>query len=160
MGTITISRFGKIEHKAASNLNEDMHWDVCDTEVQLVTRKIKVNLWTDRNEGLDESLYLMVSTILDNLEHYDTQAREKLLEDFVSKDSEYVQEYISYHETECGINSRDAFNQILLRRVGFYPQCEDMYAVFDYSFDRNITDLILVVNFDHNGVFSSMCCES
>ena len=47
-----------------------------------------------------------------------------------------------------------------LKRIGLYPDSEDLVAVFDYAIDEQATDYLLAVEFDGEGAVIGISMDS
>lgn len=115
----------------------------------------------------------VVKMFIDNLKMLNTVALDAIKEDFLTGGP--VKEYIEHHLEETSEKSLNPFvqksakpaakeNKMLakfyLKHVGFYPQNEDQFAVFDFTIDQELTDYIIAVNFKEDGEIAYLSMES
>ncbi len=101
------------------------------------------------------------------------KAHIAILNDF--KNTGIVKDYVEHHLEDIEKEDLDKFligsdhaipveEQLLhtlhLERVGFYPQNNDSFAVFDYTISRDITQYVIVVTFDKSGLVVGLDMES
>lgn len=53
----------------------------------------------------------------------------------------------------------ETLEKIHLVRVRFYPESEDLFAVFDYSIGRHITEYVLALSLNEKGALESIAME-
>jgi len=115
----------------------------------------------------------MVKTFIDNLKMLNTVALDAIKEDFLKGGP--VKEYIEQQLEETSEKNLSFFvqqskkpaakeNKMLakfyLKRVGFYPQNEDQFAVFDFTIGEELTDYIIAVNFKEDGEIAYLSMEN
>ncbi|WP_242202536.1 DUF2004 domain-containing protein [Aestuariivivens insulae] len=87
-----------------------------------------------------------------------------------------VKDYIEHHIEEfsdeelksIGIETNDSpeekkqkfLNKIHLKRIGFYPEEWDSLAIFDYTISEDLTQYLIIFQFDSNGKFVDIYTES
>jgi hypothetical protein len=83
----------------------------------------------------------------------------------------YLEHHLAYIEGELldqlvdlSNSSVDPAIQLMktlhLIRVGLYPDNEDMFATFDYSLGKDLTNYLIVIDTDEDGNISNMTMES
>jgi hypothetical protein len=115
----------------------------------------------------------IVKSIIENLAIYNDKSKKAITTDF--KKGGDVRDYIEHHiedidndELEAILKDHDKSlpvdEQLLslmhLKRIGFYLDDEEQYAIFDYTIGREITQYVIVVKFDNNGNIEYLTMES
>jgi hypothetical protein len=114
-----------------------------------------------------------VAAIARDVSRFDPIAREALAAD--SGDDSSVTLYIEHHLSELAPDALNAafgtknptdvsrpmfLERMILQRVGLYPESRTHVAVFDYTLDARVTQYVLSVAFDADGVVTSVDMES
>jgi hypothetical protein len=140
----TIPYFGDLQLNATRDV---------ETEININNIVVSVNL-NFYEDTIDKNQIKNVKTVLDDINKYIKIAKEKIKNDF--DDKGVVKDYLDHHnEAIVEINDiyqdkNEFFRKLNLTRIGFYPEDESHYAIFDFSIGRKITDYIIVVIFDSN----------
>ena len=155
--------FGEINLKPLKN-----EWWTYDAEVDLYNNKIGLDLNTVSSKSINPELINKVDSFLEDLENQEHKIRSFLKKDFENSGiaKEFIDIYIEFYEGEfiepliknsdrsLSIKER-LYSIIYLHRIGFYPEeDDDVFAVFDYTIGRDITDQLLVVNVLNNMSYS------
>lgn len=117
------------------------------------------------SDKIASSILDKAKELVKNIEVQDKKNLEFINYNFNAEKKGIVREYLTFHleelEEELGnISAEDLLNRLKLNRVGFYPDSKGVFAVFDYSFDRDISDELIVVRTDENGKLISIDTES
>ncbi len=163
---VTLPHFGKI------NLAD---LDSCyDAETVFNGKEIQLDLNFEKTSMGIRNMYA-VKNILDNLDAFDKQNKQYILRDFEDENGDTVKFYLEHHlevaeEEELAafidLNDktsepiRQLFGKIHLKRVGFYPENEGGFAIFDYSLGEDFTNYLIVVITDKDGKLKEMTMES
>ena len=114
-----------------------------------------------------------VKHFIENIRIHDLSNKKCIKSDF--NDGGEVLTYIEHHISELAtddllslvgktLKRTEHPKQLLLAlhliRVGIYPEDSEVYAVFDYSIGKELTDYVLVVNTDKNGNLEFIDMES
>lgn len=166
MANYSLPHFGEID---ASNLEEyyDVDIEFNDSEIQ-----IDLNF---EGSSIDTKRMEKVKKFIENLESYDKQNVKYIEEDYKNEENDTVKTYIDHHLEEI---DKDELAEIIdfdnksvkpeiqmmkalrLVRVGFYPDSEDQFAIFDYTIGKDLTNYLVVINTNENGELDYMSMES
>jgi len=116
----------------------------------------------------------MVEKIIQSIENFDARNRFYINSAYKTGEFEAVQTYIEHHleimdksefiglvDFENNSSPGDQLvKKLMLVRIGFYPDSSDTFAVFDYTIGRELTNYLVVINYNSKGVFDSMTMES
>ena len=122
-----------------------------ETEIKVDHDEISVDLNFDEDVVAEKQIK-NVKIILDNIDKYVENAKQKIKSDF--DNNGVVKDYFDHHNEvvteikEINNDDNEFLEKLNLTRIGFYPEDESHYAVFDFSIGREITDYIIVVRFD------------
>ncbi|WP_276481412.1 DUF2004 domain-containing protein [Paraflavitalea pollutisoli] len=145
-----------------------------DVEIDLNGRMVEVDLNFD-TKSIDPSRLETVNTFLGKLSTYDAQSRQEIRDNYFLEDNNTLKGFIEFYVEEIdhdeliealGVTRDDIEQQVPLLeklqlvRVGFYPQQEGQLATFDYSFGRDFTDELVVVNRNDEGQLRYITWES
>lgn len=127
------------------------------------------------NNSITPSQLDKVKNYLENIGKFDSLNKTYILDDYHDEEGETVKFYVEHHLEECEkeelstlINFDDSsitpeqqlLKKLELVRVGIYPDGEDSFAIADYSIGRDITDYLVVINTNENGLLDDMAMES
>jgi len=163
---VKIRYFTDIDHH---NLNS-----YYDTSIPFENRTIDVDLNFD-NDNVDESIIDKLNNFLSKLPDYHLQNLKTVRQDYIHSDT--VKDYLRFHLDDCSQDEIDALignehteetveerliKAIQLVRIGLYPEQKegDYFAIFDYSFGRDVTDHLLVISLTEDGSFDHITIES
>ena len=164
----TLLHFEKIQ---IENLEEYYNVDI-----QFNGKEIQIDL-NFENKTIDASTFDKIKNFLENIEKFDKQNEDYIKSDFENENGDTVKEYVTFHIEELGDDFLEQMDissdetdkvQILLtklhlRRIGLYPDGKydtSYFAVFDYSFNPEFTDQLIVVKTDENGNLDHLSWES
>ncbi|OQP58135.1 hypothetical protein A3860_07355 [Niastella vici] len=166
MSSYTLPHFGEID---LSNLDE--YYDV---EIEMNGKEVDLDLNFEK-KTVDPARLDIVKKFLEKLPEFDQKNKKYIVEDFEGEDNDTVATYVEHHleeldEDELGeiidfkneaVEPEKQFIDALhLTRVGFYPDGDDQFAIFDYSIGRELTDYLVVIFTDENGELEYMTMES
>lgn len=166
MLTYILPFFGEIQ---PSDLLENY-----EIEIDFKGRKIELDL-NFENEKIKISKLERIKKNLENIEKFDLQNQKYLLEDYNDVEGENVKFYLEHHLEEVGkealatlinfentenIPEKQLLSKLKLIRIGFYPDDEEDFAVFDYSIGTEITNYIIAIHTDDEGNLEYMSMES
>lgn len=159
-----IEPFGDIDHRYLESYYS------ADILVQGQAVAIDVNF--ESNEMELTQLETLASYIV-NVDETSRLAFEAIADDYdLDEISDTARFYLQHHLEEFSeqeIDSlfgtpevdKDAFLSALkLVRIGFYPEDEDAYAIFDIQFPLEYTRYLMAVSFDQAGNISGISMES
>lgn len=166
MATYVLPFFGEIK---SPHLQE--YYEV---EIDFNSRKIELDL-NFESEKIAVVELDKVKKILENIEKFDLQNQKYLLDDYYDEEGENAKFYLEHHLEEVEkellatlINFEDVKNdpekqllsKLQLIRIGFYPDDEENFVVYDYSIGTEITNYILAIHTDDEGNLEYMSMES
>jgi len=123
--------------------------------------------------SVDASVLQSVSDFISKIDLIALKASNAITDDYdLGEDSDTARFYLKHHtdilsEEELvdlfgttKITKELFLNALTLYRVGFYPEDDDSFAIFDIQFSREVTDYLMAVTFDVNGKLSYISMES
>lgn len=125
-------------------------------------------------EGLSSTQLAQIEPIIDQLPVYSDRARSYLLAE-LSNNNGVIDFFINYHKDELGDELAEFFNlndvaqltsqhlveRLLLNNIVIYlDKNKGIRVVFDYMVNPEMSDEILVVSCDLNGVITDLSHES
>jgi hypothetical protein len=164
MPKFKVNHFGALD---TNNLEE--YYEVT---IPFEDKSISIDLNFDE-DTVSESKLKVVNLFLEQLQQQDSVAKLAIQKDY--KDGNVVAEYIEHHldvlnseelnavfaSIDATLSNEDKVLAVLhLKRVGFYPDEENQFAVFDYTIDKELTDYLVVVNFRKDGKIDHITMES
>ena len=156
------------------NLDTDALEQYYDTNINFNSTQVQVDLNFGSETIAPEKLEL-AGRFIDNIRIHDINNRKRIEVDFNDEDGETVGAYIQHHLEELnpadlaeligGNIKTDEKAELLLKklrlvRVGVYPEGEDQFGIFDYSFGEELTNYLVVIFTDENGNIDYMTMES
>jgi hypothetical protein len=160
----------KVNHFGALDTNSlEEYYEVT---IPFKDKSISIDLNFDE-DTVSESKLKVVNLFLEQLQLQDSVAKLAIQKDY--KDGNAVAEYIEHHldvltseelnavfaSIDATLSNEDNILAALhLKRVGFYPDEENQFAVFDYTIDKELTDYLVVVNFRKDGKIDHITMES
>lgn len=148
--------------------------DYYEGELEYDNRNISLDL-NFESSSTDEELMEIIQKFIQNISKYDAKNRNYIEEDFYNKDGETIKEYCDFHINEIGkeklkevivsdTSSKNFSEQIMknlkLIRIGIYPENDDNFAVFDYTFNKDLTNYVIAISTDVQGQLDYMSMES
>lgn len=150
----------------------DFNTDYLDTTIEFQGREIELDINTDEVLGKN-SWVKEYEEYISKLEIFKEKIDKEIIKDF--EDNGTTKEWIDFHLEElgeaikenglldnCDKNlslDRQLLSMLKIRRIGIYPEYED-YAIWDYIFNDEISDEILVIVTDKNGNIIDITWES
>jgi hypothetical protein len=165
MSKVTIPYFDNIDWK-----HPDTRYDA---KIEFEGRTISLDL-NFESLSVDDSVPDRIQQFLEKLPALNASNLKIIQHDYKTGDT--VQEYLQFHIEEMeGVDELDAFidpsntalskeeqllAKLVLIRVGLYPDNEDFFAIFDYSFGKDITNHVIVVSLMDDGSLHHITWES
>ena len=150
----------------------DFNTDYLDTTIEFQGREIELDINTDEVLGKN-SWVKEYEEYISKLEIFKEKIDKEIIKDFENNGT--TKEWIDFHLEElgeaikenglldnCDKNlslDRQVLSMLKIRRIGIYPEYED-YAIWDYIFNDEISDEILVIVTDKNGNIIDITWES
>lgn len=126
------------------------------------------------NRIIDIKILDKIKNFIERIDQFDKMNRTQIDKDY-SENGE-VKEFVNFHieeiedqllEANIISDSENKETQFLskmkLVRIGLYPDRKygsDYFAVFDYTVNRDLTNQLIVVKTDENGIFDHISWES
>lgn len=131
--------------------------DYYSIDIEFEGRQIQIDL-NFSNTSIAESRLLKVNAVLEKLPEFVGKLNGFILEDFITGSD--VQEFLNFHLDEIdeeivlllskADQSLKKDQQLLsflnLKRIGFYPDEDEVFTVSDFEIDQEISDYVLVIN--------------
>jgi len=131
--------------------------DYYSTNIEFEDRQIEIDL-NFSNTSIAESRLLKVNVILEKLPEFVGKLNGFIQDDF--KNGNDVQEFLDFHLDEIAeelvplllradqsLKKDEQLLSILdLKRIGFYPDNDEIFTVSDFGLDEEISQYVLVVN--------------
>ncbi|MCE3229307.1 MAG: hypothetical protein K0S32_3858 [Bacteroidetes bacterium] len=141
-------------------LNLDSLKDYYSGETVLNGHEISIDLNIETKTIAIERLDI-VKNFLQNIVEYNSKTLIEIKNDFESDGT--VKEYVEHHMEEIEELSDDpqeVLKVLHLCRVGFYPDSDENFAVFDYTIGEDLTNYLVVVFFKSDGTILYITEES
>lgn len=115
-----------------------------------------------------------VKNIMGRIVSMDAGNRQRLHKEYIDPGGTMVRYYLQYHlekiwrkalERLVDFDNKEIspidqlFRCLHLVRVGFYPENEDVFAIFDYCIDIDYTEYVIVINYNLQGNLQEMTME-
>ncbi len=162
--TVEINPFDNID---INNLEE-----YYDSVISVDGNAIEVDL-NFESESIEIDLLKPLSTFFQNIESFSVSAFNAISKDFdLGDESETARFYLQHHIDELSeseilsifgttnIDKEIFFKHLSLARIGFYPEGEEDYAVFDIQLPEEYTNYLMAVTFDSEGNVSYISFDS
>ncbi len=148
-----------------------------NVEIEYKQHEISIDL-NFKGKQTEVSGFDKMRDILGNISRLDEKNKSHITADYLAEDGDTVNEYVEFHLEELGEEGLDGIvdfnndkispkqqliNQLKLVRIGFYPDGKyesEVFAVFDYSINTEITDQLIVVNTNEKGEIQNLAWES
>ncbi|HJY11175.1 MAG TPA: DUF2004 domain-containing protein [Flavobacterium sp.] len=131
--------------------------DYYSTNIEFEDRQIEIDL-NFSNTSIAESRLLKVNVILEKLPEFVGKLNGFIQDDFKNRND--VQEFLDFHLDEIAeelvplllradqsLKKDEQLLSILdLKRIGFYPDNDEIFTVSDFGLDEEISQYVLVVN--------------
>ena len=166
MATYTLPHFGQID---TTNLE-----DSYDVEIEFDGDKIEIDLNFD-DKAISIKRLDKVKKFIEKIGELDIKNKKYIEKDYKDEDADTVRTYVQHHleemerenlkglvdfENEKMDPEIQLMRKLRLVRIGFYPDDEDEFAVFDYSIGTALTNYLVVININENGKLEDMTMES
>ena len=153
-------------------LNSDSLTDYYEATIDFEQATIQLDINFDETT-IDPDKLLTVKNYLDELQAIIGIAKNGIFNDF--ENGEDVKEFLTFHIEELDQSDLDSLlthadktlsleQQILsilkLRRIGFYPDADDEFAILDFVLDEEISQYILVVKINDHKTIDHITMES
>src|ERR1700754_3411107 len=140
-----------------NDLDSESLTDYYDVDIDIEQDKVQLDINFDET-NIDPAKLDTLKKYLDEPQAIINIAKKEIFNDF--ENGEDVKEFLTYHMEELDQSELDSLlnhadktlsieQQILstlkLRRIGFYPDNDDVFAVFDFVLSGDISQYILVV---------------
>ena len=156
--------FGKID---PSNLE-----GYYDCQVTIGDMELELDLNFEEGSTTEETL-LKVSNFLEGIKGKAQDSISIISKDYEQgEESEAAKDFLDHHldilEAKELISlfgtekvTKDLFiSKLVVKRIGFYPEDEESFAIVDVSLKGDVTNYLLAVNFDNNFEFSYISMDS
>jgi hypothetical protein len=166
MTTYTLPHFGQLSTENIA--------DYYDVDIDFNGSEIQIDL-NFENKSINTSTLDNVKNFIERIEKFDTLNKTYILNDYNNEDGETVKSYLEHHlevvekdklSTIISFDNttinpeQQLFTKLKLVRVGLYPESKNIFAVFDYSIGKDITNYLVVINTNENGELHYMTTES
>ncbi|TNE78460.1 MAG: DUF2004 domain-containing protein [Bacteroidetes bacterium] len=141
-------------------------------EIELQSGTVKIDL-NFESETLSPEKAELLNSFLNQVQDIVDRSWQLILEDY--KNGNDVQEFISFHlddffeddpevileGTDPNLDNKDRFMQTLrVNRIGFYPEDDDNYMIIDWMSNPELSNYILVVNYNSKNELDYITVES
>jgi uncharacterized protein YbcC (UPF0753/DUF2309 family) len=155
-----------------NEINADEITDYYEVDIEFEQRNIQLDLNFDET-SIEPDRLLIVKSYLDDLSAIIDIAQKEIDNDFANGDE--VQEFLNFHTTEMDQDELDDLlknadkslsvdQQILsvvqLKRIGFYPEEEDEFAILDFVLHEEVSQYILIVKMSDSKTVDHITMES
>lgn len=155
-------------------LNLESLQEYYSTEIEFNKTTVGIDL-NFESKTIDLEAMMAAKTIIEKLSELDQQNKARIDRDYNDKDGDSARFYLDFHLEEIGEQElitlfglsgettelqKQLLDKIHLVRVGLYPDSEEIFAVFDYSLGREVTNYLIVVNLDKEGELDYITVES
>lgn len=126
-------------------------------------------------DAFDKEMLDIIKDFISDAASFDEIARDAMKAEYTEKSEGTVSSYLSHHAEELGekdllrifgitdpddLDIQHLLDALQLKRIGLYPDSEDMVAVFDFTVDEEATDYLLAVEFDGEGAVIGISMDS
>lgn len=158
MNNYQISGFDVID---ADNLS-----DYYEAQISFQNHTVRLDINFDEYT-IDQLKLEAIENFVANLNSYHQKAVEAMQQDILTGDvvKHYIKEheplFAKYREADSKSGSEaEEIAGLYLKRIGFYPENENQFAVFDYTIDEKSTQYLVVANFKRDGEIDNLTMES
>jgi len=161
---MNIEPFGNID---IENLEE-----YYEGKLQIQDDDVEIDL-NFESKSIERSDLEKIKKFISGIETFTKKAFEEISNDYdLGAESETAVFYLQHHieaftEDEImsifgtkDIDKQTFLKNLTLYRVGFYPEDDESYAVFDIQLPEEFTDYLMAVMFNGDGEFSYISMES
>ena len=155
-----------------SELDSESLTDYYEVDIDIEQDKVQLDINFDET-SIDPGKLLTLKKYLEEPQTIINIAKKEIFNDF--ENGEDVKEFLTYHIEELDQSELDGLlkyadkalsleQQILstlkLRRIGFYPDDDDIFAVLDFVLSGDISQYILVVKMNDHKTVDHITMES
>jgi hypothetical protein len=155
-----------------NELDSESLTDYYEVDIDIEQDKVQLDINFDET-NIDPAKLSILKEYLDEPQAIINTAKKEIFNDF--KNGEDVKDFLAYHidefdqsELDDLLNHADKtlsieqqmLSVLTLRRIGFYPDNDDVFAVFDFVFSGDVSQYILVVNMNDSKTVDSITMES
>jgi len=161
---VEIIPFGKIDSQNVE--------DYYDGTVKIGEQNVEIDL-NFESDVVDDELLARVNNSIQKLLELSDQAWAAISDDWdLDSESDTARFYLQHHLDEFseeeiiklfGTTSIDKsvfFKALSLVRIGYYPEDEDMFTVFDIQLSQELTNYLMSVSISEAGVVTDISFES
>lgn len=161
---MNIRPFGEID---GANLDE-----YYESEVVVLGKAVEIDANFD-SESIADSVLAQLAKSIENIEAMSSQAFAAISADWdLLDESEIAREYLQFHleqfdEEEIKqifgtheIEKQQFLKALSIVRIGFYPEDQEAYVIFDIQFPTEHTNYLMAVIFSADGKISEISMES
>ncbi len=154
-----------------NDLNLELVQNYYRIKIDYEVRRLQLDLNFENTSISEDNLNLVIN-ILENLDKWIDKAKESINKEFQTESE--VDDYIDFHieellegdfeillkDADKSLSRKEQILSILkLKRIGFYPEAENYYAIFDFVAEEK-SNQVLVVNINKNGELDHITWES
>lgn len=155
-----------------NELDSDLLADYYEADIDLGLKKLFLDL-NFHETSIESDRLLILKNYLDNLTGIIDIAENEIRNDF--NNGEEVKEFLTFHIEELDQNEladllkeadqnlsieQQILSTLKLKRIGFYPDEEENFAVLDFTLNEDLSQYILVVNMTDNKAVNYITMES
>ncbi|MGN8069735.1 DUF2004 domain-containing protein [Mucilaginibacter sp. SG564] len=155
-----------------NELDSDSLTDYYEIDIDLEQNQIQLDINFDET-NIEPGRLAVLKSYLDDLPKIIDTAKKEIFNDFDQGDA--VKEYLTFHTEELDQSDLDKLLKntdknlsidlqllsiLKLRRIGFYPDEEEEFAILDFILDKDISQYILVVKMNDNKTLDHITMES
>lgn len=143
--------FGEIE------LNKVKQW--YESEIELKGKSVEIVINISIATEIDREWIIAIDDYLENLQQHEEEIRQIMHRDLKKKSvtKEYIDILLEYHEkeditelikgTDKSLTKKERILSILyVSTINFFPEtADDVFVVYDFTVDEELTDQLLVV---------------
>ena len=146
-----------------------------ESEIELDAEKIQIDMWFEE-KWINESVIRDADNFLNEFRRFYEISKSSLEKDFGS--GLEVKEYLEHHldqlneseQIDLGLNptddlpkkTKDLYAKLHLKRVGLYPTGAfgAEFAIFDFTIGADLTQYLVVIKMNKEGIISELTTES
>jgi len=146
-----------------------------EAHIAIRGQKVKIDL-NFEHQRADKALWEALKYFLERIEKFDQQNQGYIQSDFEDQEKNLVKDYLSFHLEELGQDFlkqmqiseqapdklRALLAKLQLKRIGIYPdqKYDACFAIFDYTLNTSLSDELIVINTNQQGVLEYLAWES
>jgi hypothetical protein len=111
--------------------------------------------------SIEEQKLESIKKMIDELQAYSEVALTAIQLDYTEGKTakKYIERHLKKLDPEA--DEKDLLrSKLYIKRIGFYPDDQDQFAIFDYTIGEELTSYLLVVIFKESGEVESIEMES